>query len=54
MTDQNYPTPEQEHSLHTYETHRIPWWIRLMWIGFWILTIVYGIVYLIPSAKDYF
>jgi len=54
MTDPQYPSLEQEHRVHTYETHRIPWWIRLLWVGYWMGVIAYGLAYLIPSAKDYF
>lgn len=44
----------EEHKFHTYETHHIPWFVRAIWVAFWILTIWYIIRYAIPSAKNYF
>jgi len=39
---------------HTYHTHHIPWYVRAMWIGFWIGAIWYVVRYAIPMAKNYF
>ncbi len=43
-----------EHRFHTYTTHAIPWWVRAIWLFFWVGTIAYFIAYLIPAAKHYF
>lgn len=47
-------TPDRDARFHTYETHRIPWYVRLMWLGFWIGLIWYILKYGIPAAKTYF
>ena len=47
-------TPGQDARFHTYSTHRIPWYVRLMWLLFWIGLIWYVIAFAIPAAKEYF
>ena len=47
-------TAEQDRQYHTYTTHRIPWYIRMMWIAYWIAAVWYVIKYAIPTAKNYF
>jgi hypothetical protein len=54
MADQDRSTPQQDATFHTYQTHHIPWYVRLMWLGFWIGLIWYIIKYAIPAAKTYF
>lgn len=51
MTDR---TPDNEGGFHSYQTHHIPWYVRAMWIGFWIGLVYYIVRYAIPSAKNYF
>jgi hypothetical protein len=57
---QEAPAGEQGSSLqedgrfHTYTTHRIPWWVRAMWIAFWIGAIWYMVKYTIPMTRNYF
>ncbi len=53
MTDLPPTTPESDKVHHTYETHRIPWYVRAMWIGFWVGAIWYVLKYAIPIAKQY-
>jgi hypothetical protein len=38
----------------TYESSRIPWWVRLMWLGFWLMAFFYVANYLWPDAQRYF
>ncbi|MEZ6058658.1 MAG: hypothetical protein R3C01_18305 [Planctomycetaceae bacterium] len=45
-------TAEQEHQYHTYTTSRIPWYVRLIWVGFWVFTIYYGITYFLPAIQQ--
>ncbi len=45
---------EEDSRFHTYTTHRIPWYVRVMWIGFWIGCIWYIIKFAIPMARNYF
>lgn len=44
----------EDRQFHTYTTHRIPWYVRLMWIAYWIGLIWYIIAYAIPAARSYF
>jgi hypothetical protein len=46
--------PQNENRFHTYVTHQIPWYIRVMWVGFWIGLVWYLVAYAIPNAKNYF
>lgn len=51
------PNPDQPHSAqaehrhHAYVTNSIPWWVRLVWIGFWVFTVYYTVVYLFPALQ---
>ena len=36
---------------HDYTGNHIPWYVRLMWLGFWILAIVYTIRFLFPAIQ---
>ena len=36
---------------HHYTGNRIPWYVRLMWLGFWVFAIVYTIRYLFPAVR---
>ena len=44
-------TARIEHRYHSYTGTRIPWYVRLMWIGFWVFAIYYVITYLIPNLQ---
>lgn len=54
MSNSPKPATTPEKRFHTYTTHRIPWFVRLIWICFWIGLVWYIIRYAIPSAKNYF
>ena len=54
MVESSEETPQQEEQFHTYTTHRIPWYIRAMWIVFWVALIWYVVRFAIPAAKDFF
>jgi hypothetical protein len=41
----------REEQFHNYTGNEIPWYVRLMWLGFWILAIVYTIKFLFPSIQ---
>lgn len=45
---------QHERSFHTYTTHHIPWYVRAMWVGFWIGAIWYVVKFAIPMARNYF
>jgi len=44
-------TPEQELNYHTYVSHTIPWYVRLMWLVFWAFAIGYVILYFLPAIQ---
>ncbi|HIE96507.1 MAG TPA: hypothetical protein EYG03_10790 [Planctomycetes bacterium] len=45
------PSPEQEHCYHHYRGNVIPWYVRAIWIGFWIFAVYYIITYLFPAMR---
>lgn len=40
---------ETEQQFHNYTGNRIPWYVRLLWLGFWCLAIYYTVTYLFPK-----
>ena len=42
---------EVEHQHHNYVSNAIPWYVRAIWIGFWIFAITYTIRYLFPAMQ---
>lgn len=44
-------TPEVEGKFHAYRGNEIPWYVRLMWLGFWILAVAYTIRLLFPALR---
>ena len=42
---------EAEDRYHHYSGNVIPWYVRLMWIGFWTFAIVYAIRYFVPALQ---
>ncbi len=44
-------SPEAESRFHTYVGNRIPWYVRLIWVGFWVFAIYYVIKYLFPDLQ---
>lgn len=49
------PPPEtdaaREGRFHTYVTHRIPWYVRFIWLLFWVFAVAYVIRYLFPALQ---
>jgi len=50
------PAPENtpaevEHLHHNYVGNDIPWYVRAIWIGFWIFAVVYAIRFLFPALQ---
>ncbi len=48
--------PEQtsaamESRFHTYVGNRIPWYVRLIWLCFWVFAVYYVIAYLFPDLR---
>lgn len=51
MHDVQQTTAETEDQFHHYRGNEIPWYVRLMWLGFWILTVVYVVRYMFPAIQ---
>ncbi|RLS81012.1 MAG: hypothetical protein DWI02_04480 [Planctomycetota bacterium] len=45
-------TPEQESRFHTYSSHVIPWYVRFIWLLFWIFAIGYVVSYFLPAFQS--
>ena len=51
MPDVERTTIESDTRYHHYRGNRIPWYVRLMWLGFWIFAIAYTIRLLFPALQ---
>ncbi len=47
-----YSTPQEEKRYHHYTGNAIPWFVHLMWIGFWLLAITYSIKYVLTTIPS--
>jgi len=47
----NEDGPSEEGRWHSYVGHHIPWYVRLIWIAFWIFAIYYTITFLFPALR---
>jgi hypothetical protein len=47
-------TAEAEGRYHRYWGSRIPWFVHLLWILFWIFAVAYVARYLLPAIKTAF
>ncbi len=43
--------PTEEGRWHSYVGHRIPWYVRLIWLMFWVFAIYYTIAFLFPALR---
>jgi len=50
-TDGEVENAKHEHQFHHYTGNAIPWYVRLMWLGFWIFAIAYAIRLLFPAMQ---
>ena len=44
-------TAEEDSCFHNYVGHQIPWYVRLLWILFWIFAVYYTLTYLFPALR---
>jgi hypothetical protein len=44
-------TPDVENRYHDYIGNAIPWYVRAIWIGFWVFAVTYTIRYLLPAMQ---
>ncbi len=42
---------EQELQHHTYRGSAIPWWVRLIWLLFWVFAVYYSLKYVLPAIQ---
>jgi hypothetical protein len=40
-----------EHDYHDYRGSAIPWYVRVLWLGFWALAVYYTVQHLIPAMQ---
>jgi len=52
MANQPKSSAEQDSVFHTYTTHRIPWYVHVLWIVFLISLVWYIFRFAVPSAKE--
>ncbi|MCA9068616.1 MAG: hypothetical protein KDA84_06820 [Planctomycetaceae bacterium] len=51
-TDQLEDTkPKDEHLFHHYVGNDIPWYVRLIWILFWVFAVYYALRYALPMIQ---
>lgn len=43
--------PEIENRFHKYISNRIPWYVHLMWVLFWVFVVGYVLSFLLPALK---
>ena len=51
LSDPTRTTPEAENRFHDYVGNAIPWYVRAIWIGFWIFAITYMIRFVLPAMQ---
>ena len=47
---ENLPA-ETENQHHDYTGSEIPWYVRAIWIGFWVFAAYYTMQYLFPALR---
>jgi hypothetical protein len=52
MSDASTEPLESEIRVHNYRGTKIPWFVRAIWLGFWIFAIAYTIRFLIPALQS--
>lgn len=50
--EEAHMTAASEHRYHSYTGTTIPWYVRIMWMLFWVFAIYYTIAYLFPELQD--
>ena len=51
MSNVEQKSAEAEGTFHRYRGNDIPWYVRVIWLGFWILAVVYTIRFLFPALR---
>lgn len=51
MADLEHTSAEAEHRYHHYVGNEIPWYVRLIWLLFWIFVVYYSVKYFLPTIQ---
>ncbi|MFM7035741.1 MAG: hypothetical protein ACKOYJ_11280 [Planctomycetia bacterium] len=51
LSDSHRSSPEADNRFHDYTGNAIPWYVRVIWIGFWIFAVAYTIRFLLPAMQ---
>ena len=51
MTNVEQRTLDEEERQHSYTSSTIPWYVRMIWLLFWIFAIYYAVTYLLPALQ---
>jgi hypothetical protein len=51
MTTPEQGSPDVEEKHHRYITNRIPWYVHLIWISFWLFSVAYVVRFLFPAIQ---
>ena len=51
MSDFKRTSIKADDTYHHYTGNAIPWYVRLIWIGFWVFAITYTIRFLFPAIQ---
>lgn len=52
MASSERNTAEEDQQHHSYTGSVIPWYVRLIWVLFWIFAIYYAIKYFLPAIQS--
>ncbi len=51
MTAPEQTSVEVESRYHQYTGNEIPWYVRVIWLAFWIFIIAYTVKFLFPAVQ---
>ena len=51
MSNDESQSARVEGQFHRYRGNRIPWYVRFMWLGFWVFAVAYFIRWLFPALQ---
>lgn len=51
MSTEDQTSAQAEHLHHDYSSNDIPWYVRAIWVGFWVFAVYYTIRYLFPALQ---
>ncbi len=51
MAEPEPHSAQGEHRHHRYVTNEIPWFVHLIWVGFWILAVYYTVRWILPMMQ---